>query len=372
MKNRENNYDLLRILACFAVIIAHVSTEYIDNVVQNGTVYSNGDLFIVILFNVLSKFAVVTFVMLSGAFLLSNPNNKNRKEFYKKSIKTILVPTLIFSVFYFFLAEGKTIYDIIYYGEDIGDIIMPIKNFFIGVPYYHMWYMYMLMGLYIIIPNLIVFIEKINNKKKRNYYYAAIIAMCLISGLTSSIKIKYSICNVIVYAGYLLLGYKIRYELKDKKNNKVGCMLVILGFVVLSLLSVYAYNNFMILYTAKYDLLSIHNLVFSITNFGPIICLSSSLIFAGFSKINIKKTVINISNKTFYMYLFHAIVITILFMIENKLLKLELSIPFVIILNSIISFVVSYLLSVIYLWFYRKIDKNDWLEKKIVERLKLK
>ena len=59
-------------------------------------------------------------------------------------------------------------------------------------------------------------------------------------------------------------------------------------------------------------------------------------------------------------------------MVENKILKWELNIPLTIILNSFLSFIISYFLSVIYLWLYQKADKNNRFESKIVEKLNLK
>ncbi|MBR3660935.1 MAG: acyltransferase [Bacilli bacterium] len=369
--DRENNYDLLRILACFAVIVAHVSAQYIDNITLLGTFYSNGELRIIILFNVLSRFAVSSFVMLSGAFLLSNYKNKDRKTFYKKSIKTIVIPTLIFSVFYFLIAEAKVLLGVIKYGNNLNDILIPIRNFLIGLPYYHMWYMYMLIGLYLIIPDLICYVEKIEKKEKNIYYYIAIVLMCLYSGLTTIITIRYSICNVMVYSGYLFLGYKIRKSLNNKKNNKVGSLLILSGFIILALLSIYAYNNYMLVYKVQYKLLSTSNLVFSITNFGPFICLASSLIFAGFSKMNIKRDFTRISNKTFLIFLFHAIVISIIYIFEDDILKIKPDIFLIMIINSILSFIISYILSCAYLWLYKKIDVNDCFEKIVIKKLHL-
>lgn len=73
MKIRESNYDLLRILACIAVIGIHASATYINMLYDNdflGGVDNN--VFITILLNSLTRFAVPCFVMLSGAFILYN------------------------------------------------------------------------------------------------------------------------------------------------------------------------------------------------------------------------------------------------------------------------------------------------------------
>ena len=128
-KKRYNNYDLLRIISCIAIIIIHVSATYKNLLIAN--VYNNTDtLYIisVLMWNTLSRFAVPCFVMLSGAFLLSNDKNQEYKEFYKKSFKKIGLPTIVFSILFFLCSVGKNIALIIFKNKEISILITPIKN----------------------------------------------------------------------------------------------------------------------------------------------------------------------------------------------------------------------------------------------------
>ena len=89
---RHNNYDLLRIIACIAVIILHVSAIYIGAYTTKNELTYKIDLthiFEATTLNVLTRFAVPIFVMLTGAFSLSNPKNKDYKKFYKKFLKEL-------------------------------------------------------------------------------------------------------------------------------------------------------------------------------------------------------------------------------------------------------------------------------------------
>jgi len=214
MKQRENNFDLLRILACIAVIMIHVSSKYyiaMTNASFFGEKYSNYHGFIVF-FNTISRFAVPCFVMITGAFLLSNPKNKDRKYFYRKSIKNILIPIFIFSIMYFIFSELNVIWNIINNISNITSLGGPIKNFICGSPYYHMWYMYMLLGLYLIIPDIIRYQENMNEKTRKKLS-VSIFVICAISGVMTKTYINYGIAKVVLYLGYLLMGY----ENKKKK-----------------------------------------------------------------------------------------------------------------------------------------------------------
>ena len=71
---RESNFDLLRILCAFAVIAIHVSGQFVGAMTSDLS-YARVEFESILnstLWNVLSRFAVPCFVMLSGAFILSN------------------------------------------------------------------------------------------------------------------------------------------------------------------------------------------------------------------------------------------------------------------------------------------------------------
>lgn len=73
MNCREKNYDILRIIAAFMVISIHVSAESVSyNIAMPNSIFSFGNFF-----NSFSRFGVPIFIMLSGAFLLTNPKNTN-------------------------------------------------------------------------------------------------------------------------------------------------------------------------------------------------------------------------------------------------------------------------------------------------------
>lgn len=74
MENRKANFDLLRIVCTIAVICIHVAGKYVDAIDSGdwlGAPYTAHMLFNCI-FNVTARFAVPCFIMLSGAFTLSN------------------------------------------------------------------------------------------------------------------------------------------------------------------------------------------------------------------------------------------------------------------------------------------------------------
>lgn len=144
--------DIIKVLACFLVIINH-SGDYIFY-------YSNSTattIFYIINF-VLCKIGVPLFIMCSGALFLG------RKLEYKKifiQISKVIVPLVGLSF-------------IIYFKQNGFNVIGFIEKFFeepIIIPY---WYLYMIIMLYLITPFLNKMIENFN---KKDYLYFILIVV---------------------------------------------------------------------------------------------------------------------------------------------------------------------------------------------------
>lgn len=161
--SRESNFDLLRIICAFAVVAIHVSSPFIwvmTNDPQYAGMEFKEDIFNNTVWNVLSRFAVPCFVMLSGAFILANNKNAHFSYFYKKSFHKFFIPLLLFSFLYYLCSNililGRHLLiqkpDVLSWGV----FFEPLLNWLKGGPFYHLWYMYMLVGLYLFAPVLVI------------------------------------------------------------------------------------------------------------------------------------------------------------------------------------------------------------------------
>ena len=129
---RRGNYDLLRIVAQFFVVVLHVSSSVVANP-------SDPEFFSYNFYSMLSRFSVPVFVMLSGYF---NMESMDVKKAFKKSLKLYII-ILFWSLIYFLKAihinEAMTLKEI-------------INEMFLG--HYHMWFLFMTIGLYLLTPIL--------------------------------------------------------------------------------------------------------------------------------------------------------------------------------------------------------------------------
>ena len=211
MGSRENNYDLLRILCMIGVILIHVSATYLNNeaVLYNAGNYNGNQTIWISLFNCIGRFAVPCFLMLTGALLLNNPKNREYKYFYKKMINRIVMPTILFTIIYF-------LYRVIISLFGNGDIISIIKDTLKGKVFYHMWYMYMLFGVYLFIPIIIRFKDDIGEKKFKivSIIFLPLAVLCL---WISKFNVEWNVAKSFLELSYVMIGYIIANHFINKK-----------------------------------------------------------------------------------------------------------------------------------------------------------
>lgn len=158
------------------------------------------------------------FVLLSGSLNLSSKNNINAKEYYKKQIIKTIIPTLIFSFLYVLFSFGITLYEngFSFNAASIKGLLVLFYEWAVGKPYYHLWYMYMYIGLILITPPTIYVIGKINDNKKILILGWFMVILGFVINLTS---ILFWIIQFISYIGYYILGYALKEKTELKKKS---------------------------------------------------------------------------------------------------------------------------------------------------------
>jgi surface polysaccharide O-acyltransferase-like enzyme len=194
MNQRNTNLDFARIIAVFAVVLLHVSARV---VVANPDVHSlawwTGNIA-----DVLSRWCVPVFVMISGALLLSPSADVTPIAFYKRRASrlfpVIAFWTLVYIVFRRYIDSTFSL-------SDAGKSIIK------GTPYYHLWYLYMLIGLYFITPFLRQLVSVISTNSLR----LLIIGSLAIAALDSAPAFSSAtfLPLFLPFIGYFLAGYHL-------------------------------------------------------------------------------------------------------------------------------------------------------------------
>ncbi len=153
VKNRIYYLDFLRGFAIIMVVLLHCMSSYIT-VPQN---YGSTSWYIYIVLNAITRTGVPLFIMISGYLMLSSEKEEGVWEFYKKRIPRLVIPIVAWNVIYLlhrcFVLDAtldfKTVFD----------------EFTIQGTYYHIWYLYTLLGIYMFAPFLKMIVKKCTVKQ---------------------------------------------------------------------------------------------------------------------------------------------------------------------------------------------------------------
>lgn len=324
MQKRVVYYDLLRVISIFAVIIIHIVGNTINTFNLDGLSAK--------IFNSISQlmyFAVPLFVMISGALFLNPDKTMDIKRLYSKNILRIVLCLFIFGMFYSLLE--------IYFNTKVININMiyqSFQNIITGNLWAHMWYLYLILGLYIVSP----IIKKITEHCSLKEYQYILIILFIFNILLNDLKIYFNLevaFNIPFTSPYLLyfmLGdYLSRYTLSNKLKY-INYFLSLISVVLIII------NNFILIF--DYNLLQYTSfIIFSIT-------ISIFYLFKDKKIEHGKKMLQSISDCGLGIYLIHQFVINIIY----KVLKFNiiLKIPYIgLIIYVIIVFVISYVITYI-------------------------
>ena len=148
-QNREIWIDWLRVTACFLVMLTH-STEPFYLGGEGSLILTRPDAVWAAVMDVFSRAAVVLFVIASS--YLQFPLHYDTGTFFRKRAVRILLPFLFWTIVYA-LVWGKPV-------QNFKDLIWNF-NYAAG----HLWFVYMLIGVYLIMPLLSPWAEKVGKKE---------------------------------------------------------------------------------------------------------------------------------------------------------------------------------------------------------------
>ena len=344
MKKRYYYIDFLRIFSMFAVVFLHSASDLLRTEYNTGVWHFSNVL--TSLFSV----SVPIFFMISGAMLLSDEKASSIKGLYKVRLKKIVLPFLFWSLFavIYFLITEYLYYDTLNFSA----LKYRVMHFLSEPVTIHLWFMYALIPIYVILPFLKVLIDNINNKQ--SIYLFLIWAIFSIFTTTAQnflpgeYKVLFSFnysfnLNVIGgYVGFFILGYYLHNnDFKIKRKYLIifviaDVFIVSFGTYILYILKNGYFENFKV-YTGLFTV-SLSIAVF----------LLFKDIFKNKENVKFSKLINKLSETSFGIYLIHNLVIN--FFNLNYFIQPEQGIIFLIlrfIMVYLISFLIIYVLTLL-------------------------
>ncbi|MEE0913011.1 MAG: acyltransferase family protein [Ruminococcus sp.] len=239
-KKRQIEFDVMRVVAMFAVIVTHACGA----VVHDASVES-GEFILLTVISAAITWDVPIFVMISGRFFLDPDKQISIKDIFKKYIKHIAIAFCIWSAIY----TAFYVWDAWKLGENIISMWKQFIFQFLTGPY-HMWYVFMIIGLYIATPIL----RKITQEKRLMEYF---ILLFLVSQFIVQYATKFPIIGetlseifdktyfhiALGYCGYYVLGYYLyKFGIPTKFETPlyiVSCIMIIFSCIGTTVQSIY-------------------------------------------------------------------------------------------------------------------------------------
>jgi surface polysaccharide O-acyltransferase-like enzyme len=155
-----------------------------------------------------SRWCVPVFVLISGALLL-DAAKESPATFYRRRARRLLVPILFWTVFYFALQSflGKPM--------TTGWVLERLAA---GRPYYHLWYLYMVIGLYGATPLLRWWVARTTSSHRWTVTITlfAFASAYNVGAMLGSVPAANNILTLpLPYIGYYIGGYQLRRSLQD-------------------------------------------------------------------------------------------------------------------------------------------------------------
>lgn len=290
---REFWIERLRSIATLAVIMIHVISGTYANATEFDITFRR--VFDVSILMCLSTWSVPVFIMITGYFLLDPEKEFPLKKLWKYISRMIGV-LLTFGLG-FCLIESIISY------KDFGILYIvkdAVINLLSGNSWAHMWYIYMLIGLYVLTPILRAFVKDTKNEVACFTLSALFVVTIIIPTLNHVFGMNLTGFNLQIgpYCFYYLFGYYVK---KIKINIKIFDCLLVVSILLLfasSLIGINQSNNLF-----GYD--NVFLAVFSMSIF--------YVSFVGRNKsVSNNKVVKYISKRSFCIYLMHTFALNVL------------------------------------------------------------
>ncbi len=296
--------DLLRAISCLAVVLIHITSIAVNDYAINTDEY-----LISAIVNGLCRWAVPIFFMVSGMFLL-DPNHKMTKEKLKSKIFKLILIILVWGLFYSILD------DFAYGNLSVASIPKAILYILKGTAGYHLWFLYTILLIYLMLPLLRLITEKASLKLLTYgiilwFVFSITVGYINALGNTFSLlktfSVSYSLEFLSQNAGYFVLGYiLLKTDISLKKVSSLIAVLSVIFIVASNIICLKFFN-------LNAEVIATPN--------GSLTCILSVAIFVIFKEFKFKENPTflqkwggtGISNLSLGIYLVHVFYITLIF-----------------------------------------------------------
>lgn len=173
LSDRLHRLDAARWLAALAVVLLHCAAQ----AVSDADAYGSKDWLAANLYDSAVRWCVPVFVMVSGALMLNGDKPQDARQFYARRAARICAPLVFWTLFYL---TWRSLLD--WWDVGLMDFSFWPRKIAEGAPYYHLWYLYMIVGLYLFTPMIRALYHR-SQPAARRLWVAGILGIAILDGL---------------------------------------------------------------------------------------------------------------------------------------------------------------------------------------------
>ncbi|MBR6058113.1 MAG: acyltransferase family protein [Victivallales bacterium] len=281
----DGGNSIIRIVAISCVVFIHLNTYLSSNIY---------DLFPIKCCCSCCFWAVPAFICLSGKLI---PIQIPYKLFYKKTFNKIFLPTIFWSI----------LFSIIVFFKSEHSMKAIINNWINCRPFFHLWFMFMLCGIYLFAPLCSILIKKIPFR----YLLPLIFLVMCKPDIWDSPPWCYPLFISIPYIFLFMTGSLILHSHISTKIRFISCLAAFCYLLFMGIVLPFYSNNIL-----QYPF---HHYLGFFGYLGGTSITIAFLWIGTFIPYNIKVILYKISQLVYGVYFIHPLIITLLI----KLLKFE-------------------------------------------------
>lgn len=214
--------DLIRVVAVYQVVLVHLSYVifFKEDVLSPNWIAAN-------FYDSLSRMGVPLFFMVSGYLLLGR--NEPIAQFFRKRFMKVGVPTIFWSAIYLLLSVE------VYRNGSMapfGIFLSMLKAMYLGDVEIHLWFLYILIGIYLVVPILRVYVSAASRQDLTYFVIIWFLATPLLEAANrlTGFQVALVIPVVTGYIGYFMLGYLLANVSLSRRGlilSAFGCIVAI-------------------------------------------------------------------------------------------------------------------------------------------------
>ncbi|TMM46322.1 acyltransferase [Colwellia ponticola] len=310
MKNTQIIWvDYIRAIACFMVVFLHSAAPLLNKYNELPLNYW----FIGNVYDSLVRVCVPLFFMVSGFLLLQK--DEALPLYFSKRFSKLFIPIVFWSLFFVLWRS--------FIENDSPLTFWHLYSLVLIPSYYHLWFLYALIGLYLFVPILRKITNSADNKLLIYYCIIWFLAVSIIPFIekVSGIDSKIDLNSISGFIGYFVLGFLLGKKEVSTKVFIISCILylslvsvTVIGTYYLTMKNEGVFSGYLYSYLAPNTVLAAGSCFILI----KYLAINSKL----FQMISISKIIKIISSCSFGIYLVHPV---FLYLFKNGDLGFQLS-----------------------------------------------